>query len=144
MANAIRKSQSAGKAAARRSEPDVRETIRRIERGFKYAEFEKLQKRLGLSQEQMAKAVGINPRTLTRRKNAGRLTSEESERVLRICRLFDLATELFAGKQDAAADWLTTPKMALADRSPLDFADTEIGAREVESFIGRIRYGVIQ
>jgi len=127
--------------AARREE-DVQRTIRRIERGFKFAEFEKLQKRLGLTQEATARALGINPRTLTRRKHAGRLTPEESERVVRLQRLLDQAVRLFGGKEQAAQQWFTTPVLALGDERPVDMAATEPGAREVEAVIGRLEHGV--
>ena len=34
------------------------------------------------------------------------------------------------------------PARALAAQSPLDFAETEMSAREVEDLLGRLEYGV--
>lgn len=67
---------------------------------------------------------------------------EESERLLRVFRAFQQAVELFEGDGDAARGWLTRPNMELDDQTPLDFSRTEIGAREVEDFMGRLEHGV--
>lgn len=86
--------------------------------------------------------VRIPARTLSRRKASGRLSPDESERLLRISRIVDQAVALFEGDHDAAMQWLQTPQPALNREKPLDFARTEIGAREVEDLIGRLEYGV--
>jgi putative toxin-antitoxin system antitoxin component (TIGR02293 family) len=116
--------------------------IRQVERGFPYAAFVRFQKRSGLPVATIADLIRIPPRTLVRRRAAGRLLPEESERLLRIVRLFELAVELFEGDRDAAARWLTTRSVDLHGHSPLDFARTEIGARDVEDLIGRLEHGV--
>jgi hypothetical protein len=43
---------------------------------------------------------------------------------------------------EAARQWLRTPKGALGDATPLAFAATDVGAREVEDLIGRAEHGV--
>jgi uncharacterized protein (DUF2384 family) len=40
-------------------------------------------------------------------------------------------------------EWLRTPSGDFGGKSPLEFADTEIGAREVEAVLDRISDGVI-
>jgi putative toxin-antitoxin system antitoxin component (TIGR02293 family) len=60
---------------------------------------------------------------------------------VRIIRLFDLARSVF-GTDEATRRWLNAPLRALGGRSPLDFAQTEPGAREVENVIGRLEHGV--
>ena len=89
----------------------------------------------------MAGLAGISGTTLTRRKRSGQLTPNESEHVLRIANLLERAAGVFEDVGDAAA-WLKTPNLSLGDVTPLDYADTEIGAREVENLLGRIDYGV--
>ena len=39
---------------------------------------------------------------------------------------------------DGARSWLVAPAVAFHGECPLDYADTEIGAREVEALFGRI------
>ena len=66
---------------------------------------------------------------------------DESERVLRIGALFDRAVVVF-GDEDQARQWLKSSQRALGGRTPLEYADTEPGAREVEDLLGRLEYGV--
>ena len=106
-----------------------------------FAAFYQLQEKLGVTARALAAVAGIADRTLTRRRKEGRLQTDESDRLLRVGSLFDRAVEVL-GSEDAARTWLKTPRSALDDRSPLESADTEPGAREVEDLLGRIEHGV--
>ena len=117
------------------------ELIAQVRAGLPYAALEALRERLGLPLPDLATVTGIPLRTLARRRQTGRLDRLESERVLRIERLLALATEMLRDGE-RARDWLRAPKSALAGQSPLEVADTEVGAREVEQLIGRLRHGV--
>jgi putative toxin-antitoxin system antitoxin component (TIGR02293 family) len=116
--------------------------IQQVRKGFPYTALTRFQKRSGLEAGVIADLVQLPQRTLMRRKAAGRLRPDESERLLRISGVFDKAVELFEGKTDEARRWLTTPSKELDDTPPLDFARTEIGAREVENLMGRLEHGV--
>lgn len=116
--------------------------IEAIEAGFPYATLERLQSVLQLGQDDFCRLVAVPPRTLLRRKSGGRLLPDESERVLRLFRVYQLAVELFEGDQAAARRWLSAPRAALGGRSPLEMARIEVGAREVEDLIGRLEHGV--
>lgn len=120
--------------------------IGRVERGFSIAALEKLRRRLGLSAEQLAKAVGTSPRTLARRKKSGRLEVDESDRVYRLVRLFERAVVVFGGGKEGEEDarrWFHLPLWALGEATPLDYARTDPGAREIEAVLDRIDYGVL-
>jgi putative toxin-antitoxin system antitoxin component (TIGR02293 family) len=97
----------------------------------------------GMTLEQIKQAARISEGSFARRKESGRLSREESERLLRLSRLFEKAASLFDGDQDGARQWLETSIPALGDQRPLDLAQSEPGAREVEDLIGRIGHGVI-
>lgn len=112
-----------------------------VRRGLSFAAAEALAGAIG-SQRELAKAVAIPTTTLARRKSAGRLTPAESDRLVRIARVVDLARALMRGDLDAARSWLTTPHELLAGESPLHRASTETGARDVEQLVGRLRHGV--
>ena len=60
---------------------------------------------------------------------------------MRISNLYDRAIEVL-GDQERAEAWLKAPQKALGMKTPLQYADTEIGAREVENLLGRLEYGV--
>jgi putative toxin-antitoxin system antitoxin component (TIGR02293 family) len=116
--------------------------IRQIETGFSFQALLKLESHTGVNLSVLASIIDIPERTLARRKVAGKLAPEESERLLRISGVFEKATNLFEGDTEAAVNWLTTPKKALGNEQPLFYARTELGAREVENLLGRIEYGV--
>lgn len=116
--------------------------VRAIERGFSFVTLERLKRETGLPMERLAVAVGISPRTLTRRKKDKKLTAYESDRLVSISRLLAQAVELFEGDNAKAYDWFIRQNRALGRFSPLDMAATETGAREVENLIGRLERGV--
>jgi putative toxin-antitoxin system antitoxin component (TIGR02293 family) len=96
----------------------------------------------GLRQADVSSRFGIPQRTLTRRiAQHSRLTAAESDRAVRLARVFALAAETL-GDRDKAAQWLKTPNRALRGGRPLDQLDTDPGVREVEEVLGRIAYGV--
>jgi putative toxin-antitoxin system antitoxin component (TIGR02293 family) len=92
--------------------------------------------------EKIARFVAIPQRTLSRRQSEGKLQPDESDRVWRASAIFDMAVDLFEGDVAAARQWLQAPQSALGGEMPLDFASTEVGAREVENLIGRLEHGV--
>ncbi len=119
------------------------EAAARVKAGLPIAEFDSLRELLGLTVEGLAGKIGISIATLSRRRQGGQpLDAGHSDRLLRFARLFRLATELNDGDEDAARDWLSKPARALDGEAPLDRADTEVGAREVENLIGRLEHGV--
>ena len=86
--------------------------------------------------------VQLPARTLARRKAAGRLEREESDRLLRASRVFGRALELFEGDADAAREWLLDRQPLLGGLVPLELATTDVGAAEVERLIGRLEHGI--
>ncbi|MEM1083706.1 MAG: antitoxin Xre/MbcA/ParS toxin-binding domain-containing protein [Verrucomicrobiota bacterium] len=115
--------------------------IRRIREGLPMAEFAALGDWMQMSDEELAPLLGISRATFHRRKKAGHLEPPESEKLIRFARLITRATEVFEG-EESAREWLRTPAVAFEGESPLSFADTEIGAREVEYLLGRLEHGV--
>jgi putative toxin-antitoxin system antitoxin component (TIGR02293 family) len=116
--------------------------IRQVGRGFSFRLLPEFESRAGVSLAEIASIIGIPPRTLARRKSAGRLTSDESEKLLRLSSVFEQAVDLFEGDESEARQWLTTAKRALENQTPLAYSRTELGAREVENLIGRLEHGV--
>jgi len=117
------------------------ELIRQIQKGLRFTELETLQHSLGMPFEQLAAKLSISRSTLQRRKSAGRLSPEESNKVVRFSRLLRQAADLFGNVEKARA-WLKHPQYGLGGAVPLDYAETEVGAREVEDLLGRMKYGV--
>jgi putative toxin-antitoxin system antitoxin component (TIGR02293 family) len=115
--------------------------IERLRTGFPMSEFIQLRELLSIPEEELGRYLGISPATLHRRKKSGHLETPESERIVRFARLFGQCMEILEGK-DAAREWLKTSNPGTAGETPLSYADTEFGAREVENLLGRIDHGV--
>lgn len=115
------------------------ETIRD---GLPAEAFDWLKAELGLTTKELAGVVHIPRRTVSRRKKEGRFKPSESERVLRLIRLYQWAVQVL-GSREEACSWMQEENYALGGETPLDFADTEPGARQVERLLGQIEHGVI-
>jgi putative toxin-antitoxin system antitoxin component (TIGR02293 family) len=117
------------------------ELIRRIQEGLPFSDLRVLQDSIDMPFEQLAAKLAISRSTLQRRKTAGRLSPDESDKVMRFSQLLEHATKVFGNVEKARA-WLKHPQRGLGGAVPLDYAETEIGAREVDNLLGRIDYGV--
>jgi putative toxin-antitoxin system antitoxin component (TIGR02293 family) len=117
--------------------------VDRILAGLPVEEFDTLREMLGLSVDQMAVKIGVSVATLSRRRAKRQaLDRDHSDRLMRYARLYWQAVDFFEGDAATARNWLARPARGLGGRSPLEFAETEMGAREVEDLIGRLEHGV--
>ena len=119
----------------------VRRQIEQIRAGLSFRAVQNLQKALDLPMEKIASALGMSRATLHRRKLQGKIDREESEKLVRYRSLLKKAEEVF-GDAENARQWLTHPQRGLGNAMPLEFAKSELGAREVENLLGRIEYSV--
>jgi len=120
---------------------DINELIGLLKKGMPADSFDKLRKRLNVSDNLLSRIVQIPKRTLSRRRRDGRLRTDESERVLRVAKVYDMALAVFEDEA-AVQSWLKKPARGLGYKIPLEYADTEPGAQEVINLLGRIEYGV--
>jgi len=130
-------------ATLKRRQPiaSIHEQIGRIHAGLSFRAVQNLQKALDMPMDKLASVLAMSRATLHRRKIQGKIDKDESEKLVRYQRLLKKAEDVFGGG-DSAREWLTNPQTGLGNAVPLDFAKTEIGAREVENLLGRIEYGV--
>jgi putative toxin-antitoxin system antitoxin component (TIGR02293 family) len=91
--------------------------------------------------ERLFPLLGISKATLHRRKAGGRLAPAESDRVVRFARLMGRAVVVLESEA-TARQWLSSPQFGLGGAVPLEYAETELGAREVEDLLGRLEHGV--
>jgi putative toxin-antitoxin system antitoxin component (TIGR02293 family) len=113
-----------------------------VRKGLPAGSVSALAKRLHVGNSVLSRTLGIPQRTLTRRlSKASLLTPAESDRTVRMARVYANAIEMI-GDEEKAIEWLNTPNRALGGERPLDQLDTDTGARMVEDILGRIAYGV--
>ena len=117
------------------------ELVRRIQKGLPFSQLQALKKQLDLPLDELASKLSISRATLHRRKGGGRLSAQESDKVVRFSRLLEHAANVFGDVEKGRA-WLKFPQYGLGGAVPLDYAKTEVGAREVDNLLGQIEYGV--
>ncbi len=118
---------------------DLAELVRK---GLPATSVTALAEKLDMGNSLLSRKLGISQRTLTRRlSQRSRLTAAESDRTVRLARVYAHAVEMI-GDEEKAVAWLRTPNRALGGERPLDQLDTDLGARAVEDLLGRIAYGV--
>ncbi len=116
----------------------LRTVVEGLDRGLPTHSIRKVTDLIGVNRQSMSRLLDISPRTLARRRT---LRAAESERLFRVSALFHKTLEVL-GDRDEARRWFAAPKRALGGRSPLEFCESEVGAREVEDLLGRIEHGV--
>jgi len=86
--------------------------------------------------------IVIPARTLKhRRSRRESLSSDESDKLARLVRIYDHALRVFDHKEKALY-WLSEPKRRFDGRTPLQMLRTELGGRMVEEMLGHIEYGM--
>jgi putative toxin-antitoxin system antitoxin component (TIGR02293 family) len=94
----------------------------------------------GLSDQEIERFV-IPQRTRRHRQEKNQpLTVDESDRAVRLVRVQTIAEETF-GDKDKAKLWLRKSLASLSGETPLDIAQTESGARVIETLLAKIAWG---
>lgn len=124
------------------SPTSIPELIQHVQTGLPFRALKTLASKSGIPAAEIAFAMDIPQRTLARRRVNGRFVREESERLLRLSRIFEAAVELFEGDVSAAVAWLRSRRPALGNTTYLAYSSTELGARMVEELIGQLDHGV--
>lgn len=114
------------------------EQIETIREGIGTQLFDQLAAAVGMGKEALAQTLNINAQTLRKRKSRV-LSAEETEKSLRVARVFKFATEVLEGEDEARA-WLNAEIPALGGKRPIDLLDTDLGAHEVTNLLGCIKW----
>ena len=118
------------------SESDLVEAVKR---GLPTASVEHMVRDDLLSQAEVYALIAPKRTYQLRRQKRKPLTAAESEKAVRVARIFALAIEAFQNSAKAAA-WLRRPSRVLG-RTPIDLLESETGARLVEDELLRINWG---
>jgi len=94
----------------------------------------------GFTSEELFDLV-VPRRTLGRRRQAGQLSPEESDRAVRLARITAHAERVF-GDPAKAHRWLRKPSPMIEGSVPLALLRSETGAHVVEKTLHRIDYGM--
>ena len=118
------------------------EVIHRIESGLPIAVLDRVSKSVAPADANFKYLIVPRPTLDRRRKsNDRRLSSDESERLARIAKVWTFAREVW-GSDEGARAFLFRPHAILEGRTPMEVSlKTDMGARLVEDILGRLQYG---
>ena len=110
-------------------------------RVVRYDSLAKLGKSTGLSDEDLARFLGVSTKTLARRAEKGRLDEAESLKAEMLAYVLNEAARVF-GDEATARRWLTNPVASLDGLRPLDHLDSIEGYERVRETLTKIEYGM--
>ncbi len=110
-----------------------------VEEGLPSRSVEALMRHMEIGSAEMAAL--IPKRTLIANKQRTRLSSDQSDRVARLARVFRLAEETL-GSSEKARVWIRRPNRTLGGRAPLELVRRSSGSLLVERALGRLAHGV--
>jgi putative toxin-antitoxin system antitoxin component (TIGR02293 family) len=111
-----------------------------VEKGLPRSALMRVVARAGVTgQARLALLHRVVPSATFKRRT--RLKLHESEKTERLARVIALA-ELLWDDAEAALRFINAPHAELANRTPLECASTELGARQVEDVVMRAIYGL--
>jgi putative toxin-antitoxin system antitoxin component (TIGR02293 family) len=114
---------------------------REIECGLPLSTLEEFSAYSGIAVKELLEVV-IPARTLKHRRQRNEpLNLDESDRLARVARMYELAVKVF-GDPEKAKRWLTKPKMRFEERTPLSMMRTGLGGQGVEEMLYQIDEGM--
>lgn len=112
-----------------------------VERGLPLSTLEEFSAYSGIPVKDLLEVV-IPPRTLKhRRARKEPLNLDESDRLARVAKIYELAVKVYADREDGKS-WLLRPKRRFDERTPLTMLRTEKGEEAVAEFLIQIDEGM--
>ena len=114
-----------------------------VRAGFAADRVEDVVRQANLPMKDVLALIDLSQRTYERRQSDGKhLTSAQSDRLLRVARVFAKATHVL-GTKEKASRFMQKPNRALGGETPLSHIDSELGDDAVLEVLGRIEHGII-
>ncbi len=123
------------------AESPVHLKIELIRHGATLEQLMAVHESLGVPFSRLSGLLPVSEASLSRRRRDGKpLDERTSEVIVRLAEFLLLATQAFDDREAGRA-WLVSPNPALGGAAPIDWLDTEYGAREVRRLLTNIEYG---
>ncbi|MGK7952337.1 MAG: antitoxin Xre-like helix-turn-helix domain-containing protein [Xenococcaceae cyanobacterium] len=110
-------------------------------KGVPRAAIDALANSLHLSVADLTKYLHVSERTLQRYSPDKNLSTELSDRVLQIAKVYARSLDVFEDPETTSS-WLKQPIVALGNIAPIEYLDTSSGVEIVLDELTRIEYGV--
>jgi putative toxin-antitoxin system antitoxin component (TIGR02293 family) len=107
--------------------------------GLPIAAIDRFASNSGFPESRVSEFLRLSADAYGARRREGRLTADESDRLLTLAHVYGLTLGLFGGDAALATAWMQSRQPSLDGAVPLEVARTSLGAREVEATIGRLK-----
>lgn len=112
-----------------------------VERGLPLTTLEEFSVYSGIPMKELLEVV-IPPRTLKhRRQRQQALSMEESDRLARVARMFELAVKVYSDR-DGGREWLMSRMRRFEGKTALSMLRSELGEQAVQEFLIQIDEGI--
>jgi putative toxin-antitoxin system antitoxin component (TIGR02293 family) len=115
--------------------------IELIEKGLQLKHYKKVRKLYQLSDNEMAKIIGISLKKLQAMKPSDRFNTRCSERIMMMGELGVVGIEVLMNEENFRT-WLNYPSVDCGGRKPKEFLNNSYGLRELHNILGRIEHGI--
>ena len=130
-----------GKQNRRKSIAGDFDLIRLTREGVKKSILKTLAEHLGITMEAMSRLLHTSYRNIQRKDDNSLLDTLKTERVLELASFVQRGIDVI-GNQEAFAEWVQSPLIALGNKKPLDFLDTSFGIQFLTKILGRLEQGI--
>ena len=118
------------------------EIISRSRQGVLRAEADRVAQLVGLTDKEMAAALGLSTSYLHRLKTDQPMSRDASERLLLLENVLQHGLDTFDGRATTVLNWLRSSLRELDGQTPLQTLDTVTGFTLVDRVLGRIDHGI--
>jgi len=109
--------------------------------GIKKSTLKSLAAYLGISMDTMSRLLHTSHRNIQRKDEEEMLDTLKTEKVLELAAFVQKGMDVI-GSKESFIEWLHSPLISLANKTPLDFLDTSFGIYLVTKILGRLEQGV--
>jgi putative toxin-antitoxin system antitoxin component (TIGR02293 family) len=120
---------------------DETDIIDIIRKGISKKSLDHLIAQIGYTLTDIASVLHVSDRNLRRYAPSEKLSTEQSERLVEIARLYAKGEDVF-GSIEVFNNWMNSTVRALGNTTPKSFLDTSLGIRLLTKELGRIEHGV--
>ncbi len=116
--------------------------IKQVREGLAFTTLSRLAAMSGFSTREMAMMLGLSNYALNQGRRLGRLSTPQSDRLVRAAQVIGATFGLFEGNQRLAVEWLSAPQRGLGGYRPIEMLATGVEADAVLDLIGRLEHGI--
>ncbi|PTY03204.1 hypothetical protein DB347_22255 [Opitutaceae bacterium EW11] len=134
-----------GSASAGSQQPAIpfEEALNRLSSAVTAKELFRFSTRIGMSPEQFERLSGASPHRLRRGRGSDEvIPQEKNEPFLRCGRVFKRVLALCNKDENAARQWLNASAPMLKNKKPIEAAETNAGAKNVDNLITQLAKAV--